>query len=223
MSSSLADSERSRLESLRSYEILDTPPDQSLDDITQLVAHICDTPVALITFIDSERQWCKSRVGFPFVETAREYSFCAQAIMQPHQLMIVPDAMADERFNKNPLVTGPPNIRFYCGLPLVTNDGKAIGALCVIDTVPRELTADQLATLRVLHRSVIGTIELRRHAKELERMTNGVVALNAEMEQRVDERTQQYAETLRALQKQDRKSTRLNSSHHRLSRMPSSA
>ena len=202
MSSSLADSERRRLESLLSYEILDTPPDQALDDVTQLAAHICDTPVALITFIDSERQWFKSRVGFPFVETAREFSFCAQAIMQPHQLMIVPDAMVDERFNKNPLVTGPPNIRFYCGLPLVTNDGNAIGALCVIDTIPRELTADQLTTLRALHRGVMGKIELRRHAKELERMTNAVVALNAEMEQRVDERTQQYAETLRALQKQ---------------------
>lgn len=202
MSSSLAKDEMMRLEALRDYEILDTPADQALDDVTQLAAYICDTPVALITFIDSNRQWFKSRVGFPFVETAREFSFCAQAILQPNQIMIVADAMADERFNKNPLVTGPPNIRFYCGLPLVTNNGTAIGALCVIDTIPRELTADQLTTLLALHRGVMGKIELRRQAKELERMTHAFAALNAEMEQRVQERTQQHAETLRALQAQ---------------------
>ena len=184
--------EAQRIEALRSYEILDTPPDQVLDDITQLAALVCDAPIALITLVDTDRQWFKSNAGFPFAETAREFSFCAHAILHAEQVMIVPDALEDERFSDNPLVTGDPEIRFYAGLPLVTVDGYALGALCVIDRVPRTLTAHQLATLHALRRSVNSELTLRRNAKELGRV-------NANLEATVEERTRQSTAVLAAL------------------------
>ena len=194
--------EEQRLKALRSYEILDTPPDRVLDDITQLAAHVCDAPIALITLVDSDRQWFKSRVGFPISQTAREFSFCAHAILHPEKVTIVPDALADERFSANPLVTGEPQIRFYSGLPLVTVDGYALGTLCVIDRVVRELTADQLATLHALRRSVISELELRRNARELKRMTATLANFNAHLEERVEVRTRQYAQAVAELRSQ---------------------
>ena len=104
--------EAQRAASLRSYEILDTPPDQALDDITRLAAQVCEAPIALITLVDADRQWFKSNVGFPFSETSRELSFCALAILHAEQVMIVPDALKDARFSHNPLVTDDPQIRF---------------------------------------------------------------------------------------------------------------
>lgn len=191
-----------RVEALRGHEILDTPPDQALDDITQLAAQICGAPVALITLIDANRQWFKSNVGFPLAETAREFSFCAHAILHADEVMIVPDALADERFSVNPLVTGDPKIRFYAGLPLVTADGFALGALCVIDRVTRVLTAEQLAALHALRRSVISELELRRSAKELKRVTAALSTLNESLETSVEERTRQYTQALAQLRAQ---------------------
>ena len=202
MSVVFPENEATRIEALRSYEILDTPPDQALDDITQLAAHVCDAPIALITLVDTDRQWFKSRFGFSVAQTAREFSFCAHAILHPEQVMIVPDALADQRFSDNPLVTGEPRIRFYSGLPLVTVDGYALGTLCVIDRVTRELTADQLATLHALRRSVISELELWRDTKELKRMTATMVTLNANLETRVEQRTRQYSQAVSALQEQ---------------------
>src|SRR5688500_12264172 len=106
--------EAQRLAALHRYEILDTPPEQALDDITRLAAHVSDTPLALITFVDSHRQWFKSRIGFEVTETAREFAFCAHAIARPDETLVVRDALADERFRDNPLVTESPGIRFYC-------------------------------------------------------------------------------------------------------------
>jgi anti-sigma regulatory factor (Ser/Thr protein kinase) len=161
------DDETARIAALRRYRILDTDPERAFDDLTMLASHICGTPMALITLIDTDRQWFKSRVGVTPSETSRTISFCAHAIRQP-DLFIVPDARADARLRDNPLVTGDPHIRFYAGAPLVTPDGHALGTLCVLDQVTRTLTAEQVAALDALRRQVESQLELRLHVVELE-------------------------------------------------------
>src|SRR5580704_16193643 len=134
--------EARRIEALRDYAILDTLPEQSLDDLTALAAQICQTPIALISLVDERRQWFKSKVGLQMAETPRDISFCGHAIHQ-RDLFIVPDATQDERFVDNPLLTGEPHIRFYAGASLANSEGMALGTLCVIDRVPRTLTEEQ--------------------------------------------------------------------------------
>ena len=163
-----AQDEAARLAALRRYRILDTEPERAFDDLTLLASHVCGTPIALITLIDADRQWFKSRVGVSVNETSRTVSFCSYAIQQ-HGLYIVPDARADERLRRNPLVTGDPHIRFYAGAPLVTPDGHALGTLCVVDRVVRTLTPDQIDALLALQRQVQSQLELRRNLFELER------------------------------------------------------
>ncbi len=156
-----------RLETLRGYEILDTEPEAAFDDLTLLASYICQTPVALISLIDADRQWFKSKVGVSVTETSRDIAFCASAILQP-DVFIVPDASEDERFAENPLVVSEPKIRFYAGATLMT-DGHALGTLCVVDRVPRELKPEQLEALRALSRQVLAQLELRRNLKRLEK------------------------------------------------------
>jgi len=158
--------EAERIKALREYAILDTLPEKALDDLTALAAQICNTPVAMVSLVDENRQWFKSKVGIDTQETSRDISFCGHAVQQG-DLFIVPDATADPRFADNPLVTGEPHIRFYAGAPLLHPNGQAIGALCVIDHVPRTLTAEQAQTLRVLARQVMTDLELRRHTHAL--------------------------------------------------------
>ena len=163
----IPENEQARLEALWLYDILDTEAEELLDDLTQLAAQICEVPISLISLIDSDRQWFKSRVGLKAIETPREQAFCAHAIMD-EELLIVPDATRDTRFVNNPLVTGDPNIRFYAGMPLQTPSGYNLGTLCVIDRQPRDLTNEQKAVLKILSRQVMAHLEIRLRNKELE-------------------------------------------------------
>lgn len=159
--------ETERLRALRSYKILDTKPEERFDELTQLAAIICGVPISLITLIDADRQWFKSKVGLDIDETPRAQAFCTHAIMQP-KMFVVEDAAKDQRFAANPLVTGDPNIRFYAGAPLATPDGHLLGTMCVIDRKPRTLTADQQKALELLGRQVIANMQLRNNLRELE-------------------------------------------------------
>src|SRR5215467_7044101 len=158
--------EKTRLQALRRYKILDTDPERAFDDLTILASHICETPVALITLVDSDRQWFKSKVGLSVSETPREVSFCVRAIQQS-DLFVVPDASKDPRFSSNPFVVTDPKIRFYAGAPFTSSDGHPLGTLCVVDMVPRQLTPNQQAALVALSHQVQAQFELRRNLIEL--------------------------------------------------------
>jgi len=163
----LPPSESARLEALLEYEVLDTPPERAIDDLTRLAAEICSTPIALVSLVDHTRQWFKARIGFDVCETSRDISFCTHAVAHPNEIFLIPDATADPRFADNPLVTSTPHIRFYAGAPLVSPQGHAIGTLCVIDQQPRNLSARQQETLLILARQIITHLELKRSLKEV--------------------------------------------------------
>ena len=159
--------ESARLAALAEYDILDTPPEAEFDDFTQLASYLCDTPISYISLVDETRQWFKSRVGSTDTETPRAQAFCAHTF-ETSAMLEVSDALDDERFFDNPSVTGNPNIRFYAGAPLLTPDGLALGTLCVIDRVPRTLTAAQRNALEALSRQVMRQLELRRVRRVVE-------------------------------------------------------
>ncbi|CAM4289384.1 PAS domain S-box-containing protein [Pedobacter westerhofensis] len=163
----LLTNESERQEALDSYHILDTAEEKDFDDLTTLASAICQTPIALVSLVDHDRQWFKSHKGLPATETPRDYSFCAHAIASSDEIMTVPDATKDLRFAANPLVTGETNIVFYAGVPLVNDDGFSLGTLCVIDHHTRELSKEQISALVIIAKQVIDKLELRRKNMEL--------------------------------------------------------
>jgi len=168
MKAALPPDEAARLKALQEFEILDTAPEVAFDDLALLASHLCGTPVALITLLDEERQWFKSKVGMDLSETPRELAFCAHTILQK-EVLAVEDATQDARFADNPFVTGEAHIRFYAGAPMITSAGHAIGTLCVIDQVPRQLTHEQMISLQALSRVIVTQLEWRRGVAELRR------------------------------------------------------
>jgi GAF domain-containing protein len=158
--------EAARVAALNRYAILDTEPEQSFDDLVILAAHICQTPMAMLSLVDDHRQWFKSKLGLEAPETRKEISICVHAIQQG-DLFIVPDTLKDERFRENPLVVGEPHIRFYAGAPLINEDGFALGTLCVLDHEPRELDADQKEAVSALGRLALRQMELRMNLQLL--------------------------------------------------------
>jgi GAF domain-containing protein len=155
-----------RVAALASYAIMDTPPEADFDDLSRLTTFICGTPIATVTLLDERRQWFKSKVGLDSTEGPLEHAFCRHAIEQEH-VFLVPDAQEDPRFCNNPLVTGAPHIRFYAGAPLISPEGVALGTLCAIDRVPRQMSLDQRVALASLSRQVMRNLELRRTVKAL--------------------------------------------------------
>jgi signal transduction histidine kinase len=160
--------EEARLAALDSLEIMDSMPETGFDDLTRLASYLCGTPIALVSLVDHYRQWFKSRVGLEAPETPRDFAFCAHAILGD-ELFVVPDAVKDERFHDNPLVTGEPRMRFYAGIPLKGLSGFNLGTLCVIDHQPRHLTPEQQEALATLGRQVEAQLMLRLRVRELER------------------------------------------------------
>lgn len=158
--------EEERLAELKSFEILDTPSETIYDQITSLASVMCDTPIALVSLVDQDRQWFKSTIGIDVHETPRNVSFCSHAILQ-EDILEIKDATTDERFKNNPLVQGDPNIRFYAGAPLETPRGYRVGTLCVIDSKPHELTPEQKNGLKILARQVVDQLELKKLNAEL--------------------------------------------------------
>ena len=169
MQAEIPGNEAQRLRALESYGVLDTLPEECYDDITHLASQVCGTPIALVSLVDDDRQWFKSRVGLDAEETPRDIAFCAHAILET-DLMVVADAREDPRFSDNPLVRGEPRIRFYAGAPLLAPGGEALGTLCVIDRQRRTLSESQADSLRALSRQVMAQLELRRHVAAEQRV-----------------------------------------------------
>ncbi|MGA3181953.1 MAG: GAF domain-containing protein [Verrucomicrobiota bacterium] len=162
----IPENEAERLNTLRGYGILDTHPEDRFDELARLANIICGTPSSVISLVDEHRQWFKSRTGITACQTPREDAICAHAIITP-DVLVVPDATQDPRFANYPQVLGEPHLRFYAGAPLVAPNGHRLGALCVIDYVPRQLSPDQLESLRILSRQVMLQVELGKRLQEL--------------------------------------------------------
>lgn len=160
------ENEADRLRALSEYKILGTKPEESYDDITTIASQTCNTPIALLSLVDTDRQWFKSRVGINAEETPRDWSFCAHAIHSSEPL-VVTDALNDKRFADNPLVRDDPKIRFYAGFPLQTDADHRIGTLCVIDRQPRPLSEQQMIVMKALARQAVAFLELRKRSIRL--------------------------------------------------------
>ena len=163
--------EAARRAALQRYAILDTEPEQAFDDLALLATYVCQTPIALISLVDENRQWFKSKVGLAVSETSRDIAFCSHAILQS-DIFVIPDTLQDEKFRNNPLVISEPHIRFYAGAPLISEEGYALGTLCVIDRKPRELSPAQKEALAALSRLVLGQLEFRHNLMLLKEALN---------------------------------------------------
>lgn len=176
------ENEKERLENLKSFSILDTLPEEDYDNITKIAAEICNMPIALISLVDDKRQWFKSHHGLEATETPKEYAFCAHAINDPKNVFVVQDARKDERFHDNPLVSGNPEVVFYAGVPLTSENGLPLGTLCVIDHKPNLLSQSQIQSLRALSNQVMKLLELRKNKHLLEEALKDLEEKNEALE-----------------------------------------
>ncbi len=182
--------EAERLAALRRYEILDTPQEAAFDDLVMIASAVCGMPMGSVSLIDADRQWFKARLGLSEHETSRDNAFCAHAILNPDEVMVVADAMEDPRFRDNPLVTSSPGIRFYAGAPLLGAEGLPMGTLCVMDHRPRKLEPHQIEALNALSRQVSQLLEIRLTSR----------ALNLQLQDRAwyEDQLHRYQEALEA-------------------------
>ena len=184
-------SEKLRQLKLDCLRILDTGAEPMFDDITRLASQTFGMPIALISLIDKDRQWFKSRVGLKVAQISREVAFCDRAIRNASEVFVVEDAHADPAFRANPLVTGDPHIRFYAGAPMVTSGGAALGTVCVIDSKPRSFSAVEMEQLRLFSRLAITQIELRRASSELLRTGHELAESNRMLVERIEKAEKQ--------------------------------
>jgi diguanylate cyclase (GGDEF)-like protein/PAS domain S-box-containing protein len=186
MKAPLPANEAQRLKALRSLDLLDTEAELVFDELTALAAQICNVPIALVSLVDKNRQWFKSRVGLEACETSRKVAFCAHSILKPDEIMEIPDAHLDQRFASNPLVTEDPKIRFYAGGPLTTSSGHTLGTFCVLDYSPRRLTTAQKSALETLRLLVLRQIELRHSYRSLKRARGKLSVKNKRLQSEVE-------------------------------------
>jgi signal transduction histidine kinase len=177
----IPENEAERLQALYEYEILDTLSEEEYDAITKIAAQLCNVPASLITFLDRDRQWFKSHLGVDIQQTPRAVSFCNYTIMDPGNVLVVPDMRIDERFSQNPLVTGEPHAVFYAGAPLVTPDGYVLGSICLLDGKANDLTGEQRAALKGLAQQVVARLELQKKLKELSVMQEKLQKANTNL------------------------------------------
>ncbi|HSJ12253.1 MAG TPA: GAF domain-containing sensor histidine kinase [Gillisia sp.] len=177
----LPENEKRRLLTLERLQLMDSLPEENYDNITKLASLICGTPVSLITLIGEKRQWFKSKIGTEVTEGSREISHCSHAILNPDDLMEIPDTREDERFLDNPYTTGSPQILFYAGMPLKANNGDVLGTLCVLDVKPNMLKEEQKTALKALAKQVENLFELRRHNLDLEKTTQELKVKNSQL------------------------------------------
>ncbi len=173
--------EEERLRVLNEYKILDTLPEEDYDAIAKIASGICNTPIALISLIDKDRQWFKANYGIEAQETPRDLAFCAHSILEPNDLFIINDATKDNRFHDNPLTKDYPNVIFYAGAPLNTSEGHAIGTLCVIDNKPKKLSKEQKEGLKLLAKQTVNLLELRKRNHQLNKVNDKVTKLNEQL------------------------------------------
>ena len=186
--------EADRVAALRACQILDSVAERGFDEIVDLAAGIFGVPIALVSLVDEDRQWFKAKVGVQVCETGRDEAFCSHAVADP-RLLVVEDARLDPRFCDNPLVVGPPHVRFYAGAPLTLTTGHTLGTLCIIDSVPRTLSPEERHTLCLLARQVLDQIELRNTARQTQELHRRLVDHQTNLEQQVQQRTRELHES----------------------------
>lgn len=179
---SIHDQESERIKSLKSYHVLDTDTEEEIDNLTQLASEICETPISLVSLIDETRQWFKSKVGLDVKETSRDIAFCAHAINETSELLIVEDARTDVRFSDNPLVTNFPNVIFYAGVVLISDDNLPLGTLCVIDNTPRKLSDKQIRALVTISKQIMNLLNYKKTLRIKEELSFQLSQKNRELE-----------------------------------------